>query len=77
VTEAHRCPSCGAPTVYQAFSGGREFYCPGCGNQGIYPDEAPVPPRVAMLRTAEGREQLRRDARAEAARRRAEPSEAT
>jgi hypothetical protein len=49
-------------------SGGREYHCPSCGDQGVYPPGAPVPARVAMLRTEEGRAQLRQDARAEAAR---------
>lgn len=29
---------CGAHTRYAAMSGGREFYCEGCGNNGFYPD---------------------------------------
>lgn len=28
---------CGTHTQYQSFSGGQEFYCPGCKTDGSYP----------------------------------------
>jgi 8-oxo-dGTP diphosphatase len=69
--QPHRCPACNERTTYQSYSGGREFYCPGCGNHGLYePGEAPR--RVQML--AEGRiEELRVEMREEIARRRPQP----
>lgn len=54
----HRCPDCGHATVYQVFSGGREFFCPACKCQGTYPADAPQP-RATLLRTEEGRQQLK------------------
>jgi hypothetical protein len=65
----HRCPDCGHATEYQVFSGGREFYCRGCKLQGTYPADAPKP-RAALLQTAEGRDELRDELKAELARRR-------
>ena len=56
---SYPCPSCGAETQYQTFSGGREFYCPGCGNQGSYPEEGENLPRATLLRTPEGQIALR------------------
>lgn len=48
----HIC-SCGSPTTYQAFSGGREFYCPACEDNGNYPD-GEGGPRARLL--AEGQD---------------------
>lgn len=39
----HRCPYCGHATTGQAFSGGREWYCPGCEAVEEYPDQRPAP----------------------------------
>lgn len=47
--DRHRCPDCGAPTTYQAFSGGREWWCEPCQMDGRYPD-GEGPRRVQMLR---------------------------
>lgn len=69
--EPHRCPSCGELTVYQSFSGGREFYCKGCDNHGMY-EAGEAPPRAQML--ADGRvDELRAQMREEIVRRKAEP----
>jgi uncharacterized protein (DUF983 family) len=54
----HRCPDCGAETVYQTFSGGREWYCPACGADGEYPPDGQLP-RATLLQTPEGRVALR------------------
>lgn len=63
----HRCPYCGTVTVYQAFSGGREWYCEPCDTTGEYPQGA-APRRVQML--ADGRiDDLKAEMRAESARR--------
>lgn len=67
----HRC-SLGHPTRYQSFSGGREYYCPICGEDGIYPDEGDNLPWATLLRTADGRELLRSMMRDEIARRKEE-----
>lgn len=65
--EPHRCPSCGEPTVYQSFSGGREFYCAACDNHGMY-EQGEAPRRAQML--ADGRvDELRTEMRQEIARR--------
>lgn len=61
------CPYCAGETVYQSFSGGREWYCPGCKADGSYPEGA-APPRVQLL--AEGRfDELRAEMREELRRR--------
>lgn len=60
----HRCPICGRATTYQAFSGGREWYCESCDTTGEYPD-GEAPRRVAMLQSPEGVAQLRQEMRAE------------
>lgn len=54
----HHCP-CGAESVYQMFSGGREFYCPDCEMQAFYP-EGKGGPRVRLLAEADGAFKLRR-----------------
>jgi hypothetical protein len=59
----HRCPNCGEPTVYQAFSGGREWYCDPCDMNGEYPATMPSPPRATLLQTQEGVAELRRQIR--------------
>jgi hypothetical protein len=57
-----RCPYCTGPTTYQAMSGGREWFCPACETTGDYPaDQTPV--RAALLRTEDGRAELRRQMR--------------
>lgn len=53
----HCCPECGAETNYRLLSGGREWICP-CGAEGEY-GEGQAPRRVQMLRTEEGRQELR------------------
>jgi hypothetical protein len=67
----HTCPSCGTETRYAAFSGGREWQCPGCDDSGFYPDDAP-PIRAHLLRTEAGRVALRAEMDQEIARRRDE-----
>lgn len=54
----HICP-CGAPSTYQMFSGGKEFYCPSCGTQGTYP-EGDGGPRARLLTIEDGALKLRR-----------------
>lgn len=54
----HVCPQCGTATVYQVFSGGKEWYCEGCGADGSYP-EGKAPSRAGLLATAEGRAALK------------------
>lgn len=55
----HRCPHCQHPTTYQSFSGGREWYCDNCKEDGRYePGEDPLP-RAILLQTTSGRIQLR------------------
>ena len=56
---AFPCPSCGAPTVYQAFSGGREYWCPACADNGDYPATGDHLPRATLLRTPAGVAALR------------------
>jgi len=58
------CTACGGENVtYQAFSGGREFYCRDCESAHPYPEEL-LPPRLKLLR--EGRiDELRAQLRAE------------
>lgn len=58
----HLCPGCHEPTVYQLFSGGREWYCGTCDMDGQYPDGR-APSRAALLTTTEGRAALRDDMR--------------
>ena len=65
---AHCCPDCGEKTVYQAFSGGREWYCAHCDSNGLYPADE-TPPRCALLQTPEGRVALRAQMDQELARR--------
>jgi uncharacterized Zn finger protein (UPF0148 family) len=48
------CDHCGGPTVYQTFSGGKEYYCPGCGNQASYDMEKEGLPRATLLQSDEG-----------------------
>ena len=66
--KGHQCPSCMKPTAYQPFSGGREFYCPHCGDSGIYPEG--FRSRATLLRTPQGRQTLRTEMREELRRRR-------
>lgn len=47
----HHC-SCGAPTTYQAFSGGAEFYCEACDMVASYP-EGEGGPRARLLTQGE------------------------
>jgi ribosomal protein L37AE/L43A len=58
----HRCPFCSTETVYQTFSGGKEWYCPGCDASDSY-ESGQAPRRVAMLTTPEGRTALRKEMR--------------
>jgi hypothetical protein len=58
MTGRHYC-DCGAPTVYQMFSGGEEFYCESCGNQARYP-EGEGGPRARLLAEPDGAPKLRR-----------------
>jgi uncharacterized protein (DUF983 family) len=60
---SHLCPNCETPTQYQAFSGGREWYCSGCGNDGLYASDAEKPPRVALMGQMGGFDELRRQMR--------------
>lgn len=56
-----RCPFCGSPNAtYQAFSGGREGWCPDEKTNfllSLLPDEEQ--PRAALLQTEDGRVALR------------------
>lgn len=70
VAAAWPCSICGGATVYQAFSGGREWYCAACDTTGEYPDDAPGLPRAALLRTPEGVIALRAQMDQDLARRR-------
>ncbi len=55
----HRCPQCNAETVYQSFSGGREWWCAACEMNGDYPTDGSVDlPRATLLQTPEGRVEL-------------------
>lgn len=53
MAETYPCPACGAGTQYQMLSGGREWYCPGCGADGSYPAEGENLPRATLLRNGE------------------------
>lgn len=68
---AHVHSVCGKQTTYQAFSGGREWYCEHCEETGTYP-EGETPRRVQMLQTEAGRVALRAEMDQELARRRDE-----
>ena len=68
----HIC-DCGAPTTYQSFSGGREFYCPSCENNGLYP-EGDGGPRARLLAQPNGAVALRAQMDQELARRRDNPT---
>ncbi len=59
MTDRHRCPTCDTETTYAAFSGGREYYCPTCEDNGFYPDDMPNPPRAVLLQTEDGQKLLR------------------
>lgn len=63
----HIC-TCGEPTVYQSFSGGREFYCEACDGGGYYP-EGEGGPQARLLATKDGSYKLRRRMYDEIARR--------
>ena len=63
------CSICGGPTVYQTFSGGREWYCEACDTTGEYPEGGPGLPRATLLRTPEGAVALRAQMDQELARR--------
>jgi ribosomal protein L37AE/L43A len=67
----HRCPNCENETTYQAFSGGREWYCEHCEETGSYPEGA-APRRAGLLQTEAGRTALRAEMDQELARRRDE-----
>lgn len=68
----HIC-GCGEPTHYAAFSGGREFYCEACDDNGYYP-EGDGGPRARLLdQGADGVAVLRAQMDQELARR-ADPS---
>lgn len=49
---SQRCVSCEGTITYQAFSGGREYYCPNCDDVFPY-DSGAAPRRVQMI--ADGR----------------------
>jgi hypothetical protein len=66
---SYPCPYCGTETDYQSFSGGREWFCPGCEANGNYPEDAEGLPRATLLRTEEGRIALRAQMDQELARR--------
>jgi predicted RNA-binding Zn-ribbon protein involved in translation (DUF1610 family) len=73
---AFLCPVCGTETRYAPLSGGREYYCPKCDDNGIYPDKAlegqPLA-RATLLRDGEaGATVLRAQMNQEIARRRDE-----
>jgi hypothetical protein len=57
--------------MYQSFSGGREWYCPGCEGGGKYP-EGDGGPRARLLSVPDGAEKLRRIMYEEIARRKGE-----
>lgn len=62
------CPTCSTETTYAAFSGGREYYCPTCKDNGFYPEDE-VTIKANLLRTPEGIERLRDEINAELERR--------
>ena len=64
----HRCHK-GHKTVYQLFSGGTEFYCKECDDIGTYPDDQ-VRIRAQLIKSEEGRKQLRLEIAEEIERRR-------
>jgi len=63
----HRCYK-GHKTVYQLFSGGREFYCEKCDYVGFYPP-GEVRIRAHLLQTPEGVEIFKKEMREELDRR--------
>jgi len=65
---AYLCPTCNNETVYQVFSGGREWYCESCEDSGYYP-AGEVPRRAQMLQSPEGVIALRAEMDQELARR--------
>lgn len=65
----HRCPTCGNKTTYQAFSGGKEWFCDECQETGYYP-EGQAPSRAQLLQTEAGRITLKAEMDQELARRR-------
>jgi hypothetical protein len=67
------CDQCGDATQYQTFSGGAEYYCATCDDVFPYRADAANLPRAALLRTPEGREQLRELQAAELDRRSGNP----
>lgn len=67
----HTCPECDAETVYQPFSGGREWYCENCQSNGPYPD-GQAPRRAGLLQSEAGRVALRAEMDQELAKRRNE-----
>ena len=68
---SHRCETCDRPTVYQSFSGGREFYCLHCDYDGLYPD-GEGGPRARLLSEPDGAYKLRRQMYDEIAKRKSE-----
>lgn len=66
---AHLCDTCQGETVYQVFSGGKEWYCPHCGCSGEYPADQ-TPRRLKLLQSEAGRTALRAEMGQELARRR-------
>lgn len=62
----HRCPFCSTETVYRGFSGGKEWYCPGCETSDSY-ESGQAPRRAVMLTSVEGRTALRAEMRAKLA----------
>lgn len=54
----HHCPYCGTKSMYRVFSGGKEWYCPGCEADGSY-EEGEAPRRAQLLQSEDGRTALR------------------
>lgn len=54
----HIC-SCGKPTTYQILSGGKEFYCKTCGNNGYYPEGEGGPIARLLAGSESDRERLK------------------
>ena len=55
----HICEWCGNPTRYQILSGGEDFWCPTCKQNGPYP-KGEGGPRARMFTEPDGPLKLRR-----------------